>query len=105
MYNSGRPRNGQDWQLRRSCPDLCTAAWRQPLRRTEMGVRVEVRYGESIEQAVRRFQDLVRRLGPPGAVKRNRWHKKPWLYFLKPSVLQRRKKLLAKNETYRGECA
>jgi ribosomal protein S21 len=70
-----------------------------------MGVRIEVREGESVEQALRRFRELVRRFGPPGAVKAPRWHKKQLFYYLKPSVLRRRKELLAANETYRGECA
>jgi hypothetical protein len=68
-----------------------------------MGVRIEVRDGESIEQAVKRFRELVWRYGPPGAGgKRPRWHKKPFGYYLKPSVLQRREKLRAEWETYVG---
>jgi ribosomal protein S21 len=67
-----------------------------------MGVRIEVREDEPIAEAIRRFQKLVYRHGPPG--KRPRWHKNQLGYYLKPSTLRRRKELLAKNETFRGEC-
>ena len=68
-----------------------------------MGVRIEVREGEPIADALRRFRKLVYRHGPPG--RRPKWQKKPLTYYLKPSTLRRRKELLARNETFRGECA
>jgi hypothetical protein len=71
-----------------------------------MGVRVEIRNGESVEQAVKRFRELVWRYGPPGAGrKRPKWHKKPLRYYLKPGELRRRAALRAAWETYKGECA
>ena len=71
-----------------------------------MGVRVEVRDGETAEQAVKRFKDLVRRHGPPGSGrKQSKWHKRPFNYYLKPSELKRRDALRDAFETYAGECA
>lgn len=67
-----------------------------------MGVRIEIREDEPIADALRRFRRLVYRHGPPG--KRPRWHKNQLTYYLKPSTLRRRKDLLARNETFRGEC-
>ena len=78
-------------------------ASRQPSRRVFMGVRIEVREDEPIAEALRRFRKLVYRHGPPG--KRPRWHKNQLRHYLKPSTLRRRKELLAKNATFRGECA
>ena len=75
-------------------------------RRTQMGVRIEVRDGESVEQAVKRFTQLVWRHGPPGAGrKRPKWHKPPLDHYLKPSELARRDELRDAFETYSGECA
>ena len=76
------------------------------IRRTRMGVRVEVRDGESVEQAYKRFKELLWRHGPPGAGrKRPKWHKRPLDHYLKPSELARRDKLRDAFETYAGECA
>ncbi|MBI1914922.1 MAG: 30S ribosomal protein S21 [Planctomycetes bacterium] len=70
-----------------------------------MGVRVEVREGETIEEALKRFRELVRRFGPPGAVKRAKWHKNQLHYYLKPSALRRRDRLRDEWKKYAGECA
>jgi ribosomal protein S21 len=70
-----------------------------------MAVRVEVREGETIEQALRRFRELVRRLGPPGAVRRPKWHKNQLRYYVKPSALRRRDQLRDEWARYAGECA
>ena len=70
-----------------------------------MSVRVEVREGEAIEQALKRFRELVRRFGPLGAVKRPKWHKNQLKYYLKPSELRRRDRLRDEWQKYRGECA
>jgi ribosomal protein S21 len=71
-----------------------------------MGVRVEVREGEAIEQAVQRFREALWRQGPPGAGrKRPRWHRRPLDYYLKPSDLRRRDRLRDAWVRYAGECA
>lgn len=71
-----------------------------------MGIRVEVRDGESVEQAFKRFKQLLWRHGPPGAGrKRPKWHKQQLDYFLKPSELARRDELRDAFEKYSGECA
>ncbi|QEL15872.1 30S ribosomal protein S21 [Limnoglobus roseus] len=71
-----------------------------------MGVRVEVRDGESLAEAVKRFRESVWRQGPPGAGrKRPKWHKRPLDYYLKPSELARRDDLRDAFETYAGECS
>lgn len=71
-----------------------------------MGVRVEVRDGESVTQALKRFKYLVRKSGPPGTgVKRPKWHKNQLTYYLKPSDRRRRDELRDAWETYAGECA
>lgn len=71
-----------------------------------MGVRVEVCDGESVEQAYKRFKQLLWRLGPPGAGrKRPKWHKRPLDHYLKPSELARRDELRDAFVTYAGECA
>jgi ribosomal protein S21 len=71
-----------------------------------MSVRVEVRDGESVEQALKRFKDLLWRYGPPGAGrKRPKWHKQQLDYYLKPSELARRDKLRDAFVTLAGECA
>src|SRR5262249_47273736 len=70
-----------------------------------MGVRVEVRDGETIEQALKRFRELVRRFGPPGAGKCPKWHKNQLRYYLTPSERRRRDRLRDEWEKYRGECA
>jgi ribosomal protein S21 len=70
-----------------------------------MGIRVEVREGETIEQALKRFRELVWRFGPPMALKRPRWHKNQLKYYLKPCDRRRRDRLRDKWETYSGECA
>jgi ribosomal protein S21 len=67
-----------------------------------MGVKVEVREGETIAEVLRRFRREVYRQGPP--INRARWHKNQIYYYLKPSTLRRRKELLAKNATFRGVC-
>jgi ribosomal protein S21 len=55
-----------------------------------MGVKVTVRDGETVADALKRFQGLVRRYGPPGTnVKRPRWHKNQLTYYLKPSERRR----------------
>ena len=71
-----------------------------------MGVRIEVRDGESVEQAFKRFKDLLWRYGPPGAGrKRPKWHKPPLDYYLKPSELARRDELRDVFVKYSKECA
>jgi ribosomal protein S21 len=71
-----------------------------------MGVRIEVRDGESIEQALKRFDNLLWRQGSPGAGrKRSKWHKRPVHYYLKPSALRRRDRLRDEFESYAGECS
>ena len=71
-----------------------------------MGVKVVVRDGETVEEALRRFWELVRRFGPPGTnVKWPKWHKNPLRYYLKPSERRRRDRLRDEFETYLGECA
>jgi ribosomal protein S21 len=71
-----------------------------------MGVRIEVREGESVEQAFKRFKQVLWRHGPPGAGrKRAKWHKPQLDHYLKPSELARRDELRDAFETYSGECA
>jgi len=70
-----------------------------------MGVRVEVWEVETIEQALKRFRELVRRFGPPGAVKCPKWHKNQIRHYLKPSERRRRDRLRDEWQTYAGECA
>ncbi|VTR99662.1 30s ribosomal protein s21 : : Ribosomal_S21 [Tuwongella immobilis] len=71
-----------------------------------MGVRVEIRDGESVEQALKRFRELVWRYGPPGAGrKRPKWHKRPLDYHLKPSELARRDELRDAWVQYEAECS
>jgi ribosomal protein S21 len=70
-----------------------------------MGIRVEVRFGESIEQAVKRFRAMVWRYGSPGAGrKRPKWHKRQLDHYLKPSELRRRDTLRDEWQTFVGEC-
>src|SRR5262245_33782738 len=59
-----------------------------------MGVRIVRRPWEPIEEALRRFNYFVWRFGPPGALKRPRWYKKPLWHYLKPSLLRRRRWLV-----------
>ena len=76
------------------------------IRHTHMGVRVEIRDGESVEQAYKRFKQLLWRHGPTGAGrKRSKWHKRPHDHYLKLSELARRDELRDAFETYAGECA
>jgi ribosomal protein S21 len=70
-----------------------------------MCVRVEVRDGETMEQTLKRFRELVRRFGPPGAVKCPKWHKDQLQYYLKPGELRRRDRLRDEWEKCAGECA
>jgi hypothetical protein len=70
-----------------------------------MAVRLEVREGETIEQALERFRGLVRRFGPPGALRQPKWHKSQLRYYLKPSALRRRDQLRDEWARYAGECA
>ncbi len=71
-----------------------------------MGIRIEVRDGESIEQALKRFSHWLWRLGPPGSGrKRPKWHKRPLDFHLKPSQLRRRDELRDEFERYIGECS
>jgi hypothetical protein len=70
-----------------------------------MSVKVTVREGESLEQALKRFQKLVWRFGPPGAGgKRPKWHKKQLEYYLKPSERRRRDRLKDEFLKYCCEC-
>lgn len=65
-------------------------ASRQPLRRSFMSFRVEVKEGEDIRVAIRKLQQLT-------CNKFSRsWYKSRIGYYEKPSVLRRRKKLLRK---------
>jgi hypothetical protein len=69
-------------------------------------VKVEVRDGETIDQALERFREVVRRYGPPGTnVKRPKWHKNQLWYYLKPTERRRRDSLRDEFETHAGECA
>ncbi len=71
-----------------------------------MGVKVTLRDGASIEDALKRFRALLRRYGPPGTdVKRPRWHKNQLAYYLKPSGRRRRDAIRDEFETHAGECA
>jgi ribosomal protein S21 len=71
-----------------------------------VGVKVTVRDGESIEDALKRFRDAVRRFGPPGTnVKRPKWHKNQLAYYLKPSARRRRDAIRDAFEAHAGECA
>lgn len=70
-----------------------------------MGVRVEVREGERIEEALKRFRDLVWTFGPPMALKRPKWHKNQLRYYLKPCERRRRDRLRDEWRKYVGECA
>jgi ribosomal protein S21 len=78
---------------------------RQPLRRIDMGVKVTVREGESLADALKRFRQMVWRFGPPGAGrKRPKWHKQQLEYYLKPSERRRRDQLRDDFQEYSGEC-
>jgi len=70
-----------------------------------MGVRIEVRKGETIEQALKRFRELVRRHGSPGALRPEKWHKKQFYYYMKPSELRRQDQLGDEWTKHVGECA
>ena len=71
-----------------------------------MGVRVEVRDGETIQQAFRRLRTLVSRYGSPGTGwRQTKWHKRPHDHYLKPCQLAHRVKLQKALATYLGECA
>lgn len=70
-----------------------------------MGIRVEVREGETIEQALKRFRELVWTFGPAMALKRPKWHKNQLRYYLKPCDRRRRDRLRDEWEKYRDECA
>jgi ribosomal protein S21 len=70
-----------------------------------VGVKVTVRDGETIDDALKRFRGLVRRYGPPGIVKRPKWHKNQITFYLKPSERRRRDIIRDEFETYAGECA
>jgi ribosomal protein S21 len=71
-----------------------------------VGVKVTVRDGESIEDALKRFRGQVRRYGPPGTnVKRPKWHKNQLAYHLRPSERRRRDAIRDEFETHAGECA
>jgi len=58
-----------------------------------MGVKIEVRKGESIEEALKRFKRILKRAKAP-SVQRPRWYKKQRLYYLKPSHRRRRRWLV-----------
>lgn len=69
-----------------------------------MGVKVYVR-GWDIDDAIRRFRELVWRFGPPGAGrKRPKWHKKPLDHYLKPSARRRRDRLRDAFAKFTAEC-
>lgn len=71
-----------------------------------MSVKVTIRDGEKIEDALKRFRNLVRRFGPPGTnVKGPKWHKNQLRYYLKPSKRRRRDALRDEFKTHAGECA
>ncbi|MDY3556994.1 30S ribosomal protein S21 [Gemmata sp. JC717] len=71
-----------------------------------MSVKVIVRDGESIADALKRFRRLVQRAGPPGTnVKKPKWHKNQLTFYLKPSERRRRDEIRDQFETYAGECA
>jgi ribosomal protein S21 len=70
-----------------------------------MGIRIELRDDETIEQAILRFRKMVREDGPPGAGwNRPKWHKRQLGYYLKPCELRRRDALRDEWATYSGEC-
>lgn len=73
------------------CPTTIPPASRQPSRRRRMGVWIEVEEGEPIADALRRFRKLIR---AEGAFPLNhcKWHKKRNDLYLKPSVLNRRRR-------------
>jgi hypothetical protein len=71
-----------------------------------VSVRITVRDGESIADALKRFRGLVRRYGPPGTnVKRPKWHKNQLTFYLKSSERRRRDEIRDQFETHAGECA
>jgi len=71
-----------------------------------MAVKVIVRDGETIAEAIKRFRELVRRFGPPGTdVKRPKWHKNQLEYYLKPCDRRRRDKLRDDFKQNCSECS
>src|SRR5262245_13984551 len=71
-----------------------------------MVVRVVVREGESIEEAVTRFKEAVLVLRAAGSRRQApALAQKATLAWLKPSDLRRRKELRAEYEAYVGGCA
>ena len=70
-----------------------------------MGIRIEVRDDETIEQALKRFREFISEHGSPGmGGKRPEWHKRPLDYHLKPSALRRRDRLKDEWITFSYEC-
>lgn len=66
-----------------------------------MGVRVEVGAGESVEDALKRFRNLIRDEGGY-PVSHPRWHKKRRDRYQKPSVFRRRRRWVAIERRIRG---
>lgn len=61
---------------------------------------------EKIQEALKRFREMVRRYGSPGTpAKWPKWHKNQLWFYLKPSELRRRDRLRDEWATYLGECA
>jgi ribosomal protein S21 len=61
-------------------------------RRAGMGVRIEVEEGEPIADALRRFRKQIFAEGGYPLIYPCKWHKRSPLFYVKPSVLNRRRR-------------
>lgn len=67
-----------------------------------MGVRIELEEGESIEDALRRFRKLIYAEGAFPLL-HCKWHKKRHDFYLKPSILNRRRRwVIRANKSHGG---
>jgi ribosomal protein S21 len=61
-----------------------------------MGVRIELEEGEPIADALRRFRKLICAEGGYPLHHPCKWHKRSHRYFVKPSVLNRRRRWIVR---------
>jgi ribosomal protein S21 len=66
------------------------------VRRAGMGVRIELDEGEPIEAALRRFRKQLFAEGGFPLIYPCKWHKRSPRFYVKPSVLNRRRRWIAR---------
>lgn len=71
------------------------------IRRTVMGVRVEIEYGESIADGLKRLRRLLHDEGGH-PISHAKWHKRRLDRHEKPSILRRRRRWVAVEKRIRG---